>query len=123
MRISLFIFITVLFSCASNNEAEMEPAPADIIPIEVFSTIMTDVHLLEAVSNQKMLREDDPTVMTAEYYEQVFVKHNISRETFEKSYNYWASRPDNMMVIYDQVINNLTKMEEEAGGKELNADQ
>ena len=123
MRIILFLFTILLFSCASDNDAAIEPAPADVIPIEAFSTIMTDIHLLEAVSNQKMLRDDDPEVMTAEYYEQVFAKHSISRETVEKSYKYWVSRPDDMMVIYDQVINNLTKMEEEAGAKMLNADQ
>jgi|688.fasta_scaffold459982_2 hypothetical protein len=115
MRLIILFLVVSLIACGRKEAAQ--EIPDDILPMEKFSEIMTDVHLLEAVNNQKMIREDDQKVMTAEYYEQVFEKYQISREEFEKSYTFWVSRPEDMMLIYDQVINNLNKMEEQETGK------
>jgi hypothetical protein len=112
MKYVLLLLVLFTLACGSSEEAPLSsPPPSGILPAEKFALVMADVQLAEAVVNQKMIREDEPLVMGAVYYTQVFEKHGISKEDFQKSHAYWASRPQDMLAIYDLVITELTKME------------
>jgi len=106
------ILISVLFLAACSEKSAEDVLPENLIPIPEFSTIMTDVQLMEATFNQKMFKEDEPLKLMAEFYTQIFAKHNISKEDFETSYHYYADRPEQMMEVYELVITELSKQEE-----------
>lgn len=108
--LTLIALVLILFSC--REKAAEDLPPSNLIPLEEFSLVMTDVQLMEATFNQKMFREDDPRVLMARFYEQIFEKHGINRAAFDSSYNYYADRPKDMMRVYELVINELSKQEE-----------
>lgn len=86
--------------------------PENLLSIDKFSEVMTDVQIMEAAFNQKMFREDDPKAKKAEFYLQIFEKHKVSEDDFRTSYEYYADRPEDMMVVYEHVITALSKKEE-----------
>jgi len=117
MKFFVPFLLLLALACGSPEKEPLSVAPpSDILPAEKFALVLADVQLAEAVMNQKMIREDDPLVMGAVYYTQVFEKHGISKEDFQKSHAYWAARPQDMLAIYDLVITELTKMEGNKAG-------
>jgi hypothetical protein len=116
------LVVLTVMGCNSGEDVALEVPPPGIIPAQKFALVLADAQLAEAVITQKMSREDDPKVIGATYYNQIFNKHGISKEDFQKSHAYWANRPKDMLAIYDLVITELTKME---GNKsqEATADQ
>lgn len=86
--------------------------PADVMSKTKFTEVLTDVQLLEATMKQRFIREEDPKVLYAVYYDQVFKKHEISKDEFVDSFNYWSDRDEEMKEVYDKVIENLARMSE-----------
>ena len=121
MRLWAGILIALLMACSSAESEEQ--APADLISMDSFSEIMVDVQLLEATFNQKFWREDDPNRKKAEFYQQIFEKHGVSKEHFELSYEYYSQRPEEMMLVYEYVINELSQREEKISTSITDAQQ
>lgn len=107
----LFLTALILFNSCSGAQEDEAIVPPELIPLEQFAAVMTDVQLLEATFNQKMVREDDPVLKMAEYYDQVFTKHGVEKDQFQTSYSYWSSRPQDMMKVYELMIDELTRQE------------
>ncbi|MFC1734092.1 DUF4296 domain-containing protein, partial [candidate division KSB1 bacterium] len=49
---------------------------------------------------------------TNTYYEQILKKHNISREKFNRSMQYYSYHLDKMEKMYEDIIINYTELEE-----------
>ena len=74
---------------------------------------MTDVQLLEATSRKKLIRDGDPKGRVSQFYGQLFDKHQITQEEFERTYRWWNSQPERMIEVYEKVLENLSRLEEE----------
>ncbi len=111
------LFAVLLFSCTEDEKNTQ--LPEDVLSKAEMVEVMVDVQLLEATFNQRLLREDDPMVKMAVYYNQIFEKHGVEREKFVNSHRYWTARPEEMLEIYHEVINRLTRLEEEINKDQL----
>lgn len=104
--------VIILIFLASCSKSERIP-PADIIPRDTFVALLTDVQLLEAVSKQKMIRTDDPGPRIARYYKKTFEKFEVTEEQFLTSFKWYYEDPEDMIAIYEEVLNDLVNRQSE----------
>lgn len=99
----MFIFFT-LCSCGEQDELPT-------IPIETMSKIMGDVHMAEgALLNVPYARKDSMRIV---YYEQIYEIHGVSEESFRQDIEYYQTHPKVMEGLYEIVIKNLGKMDQD----------
>lgn len=110
MRLTVAFILLMLLGCAGDTPAEK---PDDVMDHDTFVIVMTDVQLLEATARKKLIRDGDPKERTAQFYKQLFDKHEISEEEFKRSYLWWNSQPELMVEVYETVLENLSRLEEE----------
>lgn len=106
-HISLLIIFIFLLSCSPD---EKEVIPEGVIKPEKFTAVMIDVQITEGMRAQgvDIIRpENDADGL----YDEIFQKHDISEESFETSYDYYLDRPDEMELIYEQVLDSLSKLD------------
>lgn len=116
----LFIVLASLVMVFAIGCTEEEPVvPEGLIPRDEFVAIMADIQLVEALAKQKMIRNDDPEVKLAEYYGAIYSKYGIADSTFIATYDWYHRHPDELLEVYDEVLNRLSRVEEELkqGGK------
>jgi len=108
---SIFILLLGLVVFTVGCEEAEEQAPEDILSQDEFTAIMIDVQLIEGMKvhrlGPKRNRSPDMEVL----YGNVFLKHGIDESDFEKTYDYYKKRPAEMEVIYEQVLDSLSKLD------------
>jgi hypothetical protein len=141
----LFTLVLLISSCGSNEEkiAVMEE-PEDLIAQENMIQIIADVHLLEAALQYRAPRGQSITPFTISampqtptpanvglpndqktlpYYD-IFTKHNVTRDQYERSLQWYMTDAALYGVMYDEVINELVRRQavEQQGGAQPKAD-
>jgi len=76
--------------------------------------ILKDMVLLEATFNTRLIRFDDRNVRMAHYNVEILSKHGISKEKFDRSFEYYSSDSDEFESILELVFEELNKLETEA---------
>jgi len=101
------LFLLIMISCST---AEEETIPENILRPEKFTAVMIDVQITEGMRAQgiDIVFKGDSTIGP---YEQIFDKHTITKEVFEVSYDYYLERPGQMELIYEQVLDSLSKLD------------
>ncbi len=105
----------MLFSCDQASEM-----PQDVLSKEEFIPVFLDVQILEATYKQRILQQVDQDSMMQHNYAYIFDKHNISRPQFESSFSWWASQPEEMSAIYDEIDRLIIEMETELRNQNIN---
>lgn len=106
----ILLFISLLFSsCDSSSKA-----PDDLIPKEKMAHILKDLMLLEATYNTKLIRVDNKNELMRNYSDEILQHHNVTKEEFDRSYDYYSLNTEEFEAVYELVFEELTKMETEA---------
>lgn len=111
-KVVLFLF---LVSCQGEKTAEN---PAYVIDQDKMVGIMVDMHIVETASNLKVFPPDSAQQMYQNYFESIYLTHGVTKANFDSSLFYYSTQTDQMNVIYDKVLENLSEME-----SEVNSDQ
>lgn len=97
----LVVFCLLAVGCSDKNSV-----PSGILPVEKMYPILWD--MIEADQYAGLLSKDTAHVNSKtehlRLYEQVLQLHNISREKFQKSYDYYKEHPELNQVLYDSLI-------------------
>jgi len=109
--IFLFVFpiILLFFSCTTKDKE----LPEGILTKEEMIPVLIDIQIAEANINIKKLKEDSIYQYAADYYDYIFEIHHISKEEFQKSYDYYLAHMNLMDEMYESVLNELIKKESE----------
>lgn len=101
MRILFSLMLPLIVSaCINKNDV-----PQNIIKPQKMQKVMMDMLLADAV-NSEMSSRDTNFKLTAQNkyrFEQIFKNHQISKDQFYKSYNYYLSHPDIFKPITDSI--------------------
>lgn len=104
------IFLTALVivcACTSGDDA-----PKDLIPKERMVKLMTEIHLLESkVKNLNVRPLDSAKVVYRHYEKLLFTDFNITKEQYERSFNYYLDNLDEFKEVYDAVVDTLMQQE------------
>ena len=113
--ITLFLYM-FLFAC---SHKQTESIPDTILPKEKMAEVLTDVHLLEAMMNTNTLTPGkiSSTNIAIPPAIDVFKKNNISKKQYDESFDFYTKHPEMLSEIYQQVLNNLSKMQAQTMNK------
>jgi len=116
MRLHHYLLVFVLLAivaCKGHN------LPDGVLPAKKMIPILVDMHLSEAINNQKfnisMLKDSLPE----ELYLSVCKKYKLERSVIEKSLLYYGKHTEEYIPIYDEVLDALSAMEVKAKNDSL----
>jgi hypothetical protein len=108
MRIYIII-ATILLSlgaCKQNKSGKY------IIPPETLVPVLMDMHLNYTLQSSNEIRKLAREVDSIDGYGYIFDKHDISRIQFDSTIAWYSRNPELFIDIYDQVIMQLTQLED-----------
>jgi len=96
--ITLF-FSAALFLCACNGKN----VPGDVLKPEAMAEILTEMHIIDGSLYNTMQAPDSLYKYGAGKYIAMFQRLHTDTGRFNKSMRYYATQPDKLLAIYDQV--------------------
>ncbi|MFL5765826.1 MAG: DUF4296 domain-containing protein [Bacteroidia bacterium] len=109
-RLLPVIFCLLLFSCTSIEERKAS-IPSDVLPEEKMALVMVDVHLLEAALNAGTYGKDNVMLQNVRPSTDILKKNEVTREQFDKSFDFYSRNPKLLAEVYQLVLNDLSKMQ------------
>jgi hypothetical protein len=104
------LFIIILLSLSGCGGIK-DNKPADLIPEEKMIEILTDIHIADAVVEQKYTTQKPDLPLTNALYTRIYKNYGITAARYKSSYKYYEAHPALMDKIYTQVITELSKKE------------
>ncbi|MBI1287271.1 MAG: DUF4296 domain-containing protein [Flavobacteriales bacterium] len=101
-------------SCQENAEKK----PDYLLDEDKMVSVMVDMHLVETAQNLKVIEPDSANLNYDRMFESIFVSHGVTKTEFDSSLYYYSTRTEEMNVIYDKVLEQLSELE-----SEVNSDQ
>lgn len=109
----------VMWVAGCRNPAK-EPPPPGVLNQEAFTNLLFDLHLADGWFAIRRAQGDDPKVLASRLYDSVFALHQVTRQQFEQSMEWYAARPQLLDKIYDELIHRVNTLQ--AAPDSLNAD-
>jgi hypothetical protein len=87
------------------------PSPPDgTIDTKVMAKVLADIHVAETKASRLGIVDYDSTKAAFKYFEsQIMLKYKIDTAIYRKSYDFYASNPEYLIDIYDDVKKILEK--------------
>lgn len=105
----LFISIVLLAACGRDT------LPEGVLSKEQMIPVMVDVQIAEGSIAIGNLHGDSARQKIADYYNHIYERHQVSKEDFQKSLEYYTRHPKQMDQLYKEVLSELTRLEAEQG--------
>lgn len=106
-KYGIIIGVLLIFGC--NNEDKVRKR--DILKEKEFISVLIDIHKADGIIQFKNLQAKSKTADSVSLYNFVLKKHNISREKFRKTIDYYAVHNETYLTIYDSVQSFFNKKE------------
>jgi len=104
------VFIPIFFiflSCTTKTAS-------DFVPIPIMAEVIADMELAQAMYKfQPIDQRADIEFM----FEEIYRKHQITKESFNESLKFYSSSPKDMDEIYNEAIEILTHKQAKSIGK------
>ncbi len=96
-RLVCIIFITATIACGKNHSS--------VLSLNDMKTVMWDMLNADSWYAQTALRDTTGKLnkKNIEWYGQIFLEHDITKEQFYKSYSYYEARPEKMKLLMDSI--------------------
>ncbi len=105
------IIISIIFILGCNSGDKIRKK--DILKKKEFISVLIDIHKADGIIQFKNLQEKNKTTDSASLYNYVLKKHNVSREKFRKTIDYYTVHNEDYLIIYDSVQSYFNKKEKE----------
>ena len=101
MRYFLIAFFLFLFQSCLNKDK----IPSNVLPLKKMQLVLWDLLRADELIGSKISKDSSLDIKdkSIEMYEQVFRIHNITKNEFQKSVDYYQTRPDLLRVILDSI--------------------
>ncbi len=98
--------IGILASCSS--DLKLPDAPDDLIPEEEMIDLMYDMTILEAGIQARYQSVNRYYKVMQQSGKSYLKSKGISVERYERSYDYYVSRPEQLQEMYTKVMDSMT---------------
>ena len=98
----LAVMLLAAGGCSDKNSV-----PSGILPHEKMEALMWDVIQAEQYSSAYLLKDSariDLKLENLRLYDEVFRLHQVSRDEFRKSYQYYMGRADRAQILFDSLL-------------------
>ena len=113
MKKGLYVLLLILLSGCSMR-------PWGVLSQEDMVAVLLDVHIAEAA--MKVVDTSAKRIEKQEYYNTIFEKHNITKEKFDKSLDWYARHPKLLVEVYDEVKVEAERLQERVEAYEFHPD-
>lgn len=116
LRILIVATLGMFMGCAPepvDRDPQLQP-PEGMLDRAEFVRVLTEIKMVEAVSDLRSYRNDNEKQRLAEAYNDVWQRTGVSAETFEASYEWWWAQPAAMKAMLRDVVDALKEMESDA---------
>ena len=116
LRLLIALTLGVLMGCAPDavdRDPQVQP-PEGVLDRAEFVRVLTEIQMVEAVSDLRSYRNDNEKQRLAEAYNDVWQRTGVSAETFEASYEWWWAQPAAMKAMLRDVVDALKALESDA---------
>ena len=99
-------FLLLLFFCFAVSCTNKNHIPSDIIPKNEMQQVLWDMIQADQFSKHFILQDSTKKNVSSEtmgLYDQVFQIHHITKDEFQKSYQFYISRPDILKILLDSL--------------------
>jgi hypothetical protein len=93
-------FLFLFQSCLNKDKIPSNVLPPKKMQLILWDMLRADEYISNNVAKDSTLNTKDKSI---ELYEEVFRIHNITKNEFQKSLDYYQSRPDLLRVILDSI--------------------
>ena len=100
-------YILVLALFISCSEGKKEEIPTGVLDRTKCISVFIDLHEVDGYAAFELGQDFENKERFYPFYKNIFSRHNITQQDFEKSMNYYGSEPDRMQKIYLEVIDSL----------------
>ncbi len=102
MKRILFVIFGVFTLCSCSNKNKIPP---EIVPAKEMSEIMWDMVRAQALAIENSRKDSSINVesQTKALANKVFEIHHITSSYFDKSYEWYSSRPDIFRLMFDSL--------------------
>lgn len=109
-------FVATILGCSPEPvDRNPQPQPPEgVLGRAEFVQTLTEIQLVEAVSDLRSYRNDNEKQRLAEAYNDIWKRTGVSANTFETSYEWWWGHPAAMKAILRDVVDALKALESDA---------
>jgi hypothetical protein len=116
---SSFVLIGCLVA-QSFVSCKRDPMPRNALEKEKFIEVMIDVHLAEAIYNERQRLQMD-TLFSDALYRSVLEKHKVNAKDLEATILYYSRHPKEYDKIFNEMLSRISEQTEELNKeKEIN---
>jgi hypothetical protein len=106
----ILILLTIISGACSSRKNNLDNK--DLIPEKELVSILADIHIADGLLSLPKIRNWYSSVDSITSYIQIIEKHGYTKEIMDKTLKYYfIKRPDEIVIIYDQVLGVLSEME------------
>lgn len=105
--LSILSVFVILFSCTEGVPRLEEPK--NLIPRDEMVSLLGELVKLEGHITQKHVRINQYHKVMTDTGDSLLTAKGYKKDQFEKSMDYYGSRQEEMLSIYDEVMNNLSE--------------
>lgn len=102
--------ILLISACYHINE-DNTVKPDNFFDKQEMINILTDAQIVEGALNYNRINRVNVNELKEEYYNQVFIKYNITAYDFKQNMDYYNSKPDEMEDILNGVLEKLNTIQ------------
>jgi hypothetical protein len=99
-------YIALIFFCSTIGCVNKDSVPSGIIPKTEMQKVLWDMIQADQFSKQFLVKDSAKkrvSFETMKLYDQVFQIHHITKDQFQKSYQFYISRPDILKILFDSL--------------------
>jgi uncharacterized membrane protein len=117
--VAVFFLAVFFFTSCKNKNGNSSSTTGGHLSQKEMEKVLLDVHLAEAYSAMLKDSADHKSSKNVDslshFYKEIFARHHITQEEFDKSMAYYKQHTDELDSVYNTMLPELTKLEETAG--------
>ena len=105
--ISIGTLLCLFISCGHDDKTVV--IPYDVLTKEKMAHVIADIHIAEAQMNLQTLPDSSSNKKLG--FQKIFEKYHITKQQYEKSLSFYIDHPKMLNEIYEQVLNELSRIQ------------
>ena len=107
----IFMLLAALGIVACTNHEPPKSDAQNLIARDTFVQVFTEVHLIEGVKKQRLMRDDEQGLIILQHYVELFDRFDVNEERFKSTYQWWYQHPAEMDGLLEEVSEALSELE------------
>ncbi|MBT6163721.1 MAG: DUF4296 domain-containing protein [Crocinitomicaceae bacterium] len=107
----IFMLLAALGIVACTNHEPPKSDAQNLIARDTFVQVLTEVHLIEGVKKQRLMRDDEQGLIILQHYVELFDRFDVNEERFKSTYQWWYQHPAEMDGLLEEVSEALSELE------------